>query len=119
MDVLHCSPFKHESANNVANKVAPWAPRDVHPRPLGVPDPLHLLQAGRGGEQGRAGGGGGIILMGKAFYMDEKFTRKQVREIRSDLGWTPLWTTTVVHSIMLYQRMRWEPAHLPHAMWAN
>ena len=57
--------------------------------------------------------------MEKTFYTDERLNKAQIRRIRDDLGWASMWTTTVVHSIMLLQRMRNEPQTLPHSEWAN
>ena len=51
--------------------------------------------------------------------MDDKLASKLLHNIITDLGWRPLLGTARIHVVMLYQRMRHEPADQPHTQWAQ
>ena len=82
--------------------------------PLAIPSPMAAARLTA--LQGRWAK---LVLYGKAYHMYNDLTRPQTQTMRQDLGWKPLWGMAREHAIMLYQRMRNQPMHLPHTQWAR
>ena len=60
-----------------------------------------------------------MILMGRRYMLTPRLTKPQIRLIRQDLGWEPLWCVAVETAIVLRQKMRLDHPEFEHAKWAS
>ena len=60
-----------------------------------------------------------MVLSSRKYLTEPHLTRAQLRCIRSDLGWAPLWHTAVAAVIILKQQMMHDPPNLLHSRWSS
>ena len=59
-----------------------------------------------------------MLVSSRHYLSQPRLSRSQVHMACADLGWRPLWDTTIITAILLYERMRHDAPVHEHTAWA-